>query len=498
MLRFLTNRLRTRRAPSEDASKDGSPADEPARPTVRLPGRGSAADYARLLLHDLGVETESSRDSFDPHPAHEWAASGAMALTGLADGSPELAPGPLASATRGAFRAIGALAPDASTSANTARAAALAGIDAPALLGERAAIAGLRRRGRISAGGACRLIATRDGFIALQLARPEDTALIPAWLECGPVEDAWTTVGKGAALRPTHELVERGRWMGLPVAPVWPAQRDIPPWLRLDAEGAHRKPADPVPQAPKVLDLSSLWAGPLCAQLLAQVGGDVVKVESAERPDAARFGPRAFFDSLNENKRSVVLRLSTEEGKDALRALIDAADIVVESARPRGLEQLGIVARDHLARRAGLTWVSITAYGRPTPRGDWVGFGDDAGAAAGLAAATGPREARPLFCGDAIADPLTGLHAALAALGSQRAGGGHLLDVSLCGVASRALHFPVDAEPARITGSRGQFAVEAGGVSVPVAPPRVARRPGGGAVELGADTRDVLAEVGAC
>jgi hypothetical protein len=75
-------------------------------------------------------------------------------------------------------------------------------------------------------------------------------------------------------------------------------------------------------------------------------------------------------------------------------------------------------------------WVSITGYGRREPEGNWIAYGDDAAAASGLAAATGDPDA-PLFCGDAIADPLTGLHAAVAALAHLRAGEGALLELAL-------------------------------------------------------------------
>jgi crotonobetainyl-CoA:carnitine CoA-transferase CaiB-like acyl-CoA transferase len=142
--------------------------------------------------------------------------------------------------------------------------------------------------------------------------------------------------------------------------------------------------------------------------------------------------------------------------------------------------------------------VSVTGYGRSGPAAHWVAFGDDAAVAAGLAAATGGPDA-PLFCGDAIADPLTGLHAAVAALASQRRGGGELLDLSLRDVVAHALAFGSgaagpggaaadDAEMRRL--GRG-WEVAVGGASAPVLPPR-ARRIRARARPLGADTRAVL------
>lgn len=343
-----------------------------------------------------------------------WAASGAMALTGEALGPPLLAPAPLAHAARGALERLRELAGDPRGLS----------LDAAALLGERAACFGFGRRGAEAAGARCRLLASADGWLAVHLAREDDLASLPAWLGCAPDAAApWTEVARRVALRATDELVARARLLGMPVAPV-----DAPPtapvdWCRGASVGASR--GRPSPRRPRVVDLSSLWAGPLCTHLLQRAGADVVKVESRERPDGARRGDARFFSLLNHGKRSVALDFTRSEGRRALARLLAGADIVVESARPRALEQLGVDARQWLREGPGRTWVGITGYGRTAPQGEWIAFGDDAGAAAGLCAATGSPQ-RPLFCGDAIADPLTGMHAAVAALASFRAGGGYL------------------------------------------------------------------------
>ncbi len=115
--------------------------------------------------------------------------------------------------------------------------------------------------------------------------------------------------------------------------------------------------------------------------------------------------------------------------------LLDSADIVVESARPRALRQLGFDASDWVAGRPGRIWASITGYGRAR---EWIAFGDDAAMAAGLAWAPEATSAEPRFCGDAIADPLGGLHAAVAILGLLEKGRGGLLDLSLVDIAAYA------------------------------------------------------------
>jgi crotonobetainyl-CoA:carnitine CoA-transferase CaiB-like acyl-CoA transferase len=152
-----------------------------------------------------------------------------------------------------------------------------------------------------------------------------------------------------------------------------------------------------------VADLSSMWAGPLCGQLLARAGATVVKVETMTRPDGTRAGPPAFFDWMNSGKLSYAVDFDEPSG---LRRLLDVADVVIESSRPTALAQrgLGPTARD------GQVWLRITGHGADGERANWVAFGDDAAVSGGLVDGT---DSEPVFCGDAIADPLTGLHAAL-------------------------------------------------------------------------------------
>jgi crotonobetainyl-CoA:carnitine CoA-transferase CaiB-like acyl-CoA transferase len=172
---------------------------------------------------------------------------------------------------------------------------------------------------------------------------------------------------------------------------------------------------------------------------------------------------------------------------------VEHADIVVESSRPRALLQLGVDAESLVNTVPGLTWVSITGYGRREPGAGWVAFGDDAGVAAGLATATGGSGGPPLFCGDAIADPLTGLHAALAALACWRGGGGYLLDLALRDVVAHAGAFGPAPTPARVgrNGSGWEVAVER--QRSVVRPPR-ARPVRSPARRLGADTERVVEE----
>jgi crotonobetainyl-CoA:carnitine CoA-transferase CaiB-like acyl-CoA transferase len=224
---------------------------------------------------------------------------------------------------------------------------------------------------------------------------------------------------------------------------------------------------------PLVFDRSARWAGPLCTQLLRRAAGArVLRVESRSRAQAPRSG---YFARLDAGVERVALDLGVASGRDALHRLLERADIVVESARPRALRQLGVEAEAWVAARPGLTWVAISGYGRREPRAGWVAFGDDAAAAAGLAELAGRGTDGPLFCADAVADPLTGLHASVAALVHHEQGGGVLLDLSLRDVAAQATRFADAAEGARVVATRGGHAVLVGGARAAVAAPRPRR-----------------------
>jgi crotonobetainyl-CoA:carnitine CoA-transferase CaiB-like acyl-CoA transferase len=134
----------------------------------------------------------------------------------------------------------------------------------------------------------------------------------------------------------------------------------------------------------KVVDLSSLWAGPLCSHLLQQAGFAVTKVESTHRPDGARFGHPHFFAELDEGKSHVEIDFRSLLGISELRALIETADVVIEGSRPRALQQLGIEVDEIMGNAQPQVWLSITGYGRIGLAGQRVGFGDDCAAAGGL------------------------------------------------------------------------------------------------------------------
>jgi hypothetical protein len=294
------------------------------------------------------------------------------------------------------------------------------GVDALALLTERAALLGLTRRGDVSCGGATRLLPTLDGWLAVSLAREDDIVAVPAWLEVDDVADLAAIV----RTRSTSELEARGVLLGLPVGALPRASQSVDDPVRVTTFGAAS-----VPSKPLVVDLSSLWAGPLCARLLADTVGRVVKVESAERPDGARDSP-AFFERMNARKEQVTV----DWRRAPLRALVLSADVVIEASRPRALQQLGLDAISLMEDERGpAVWVSITGHGRVGDDAMRVAFGDDAAVAGGLVVND---DDGPCFCGDAIADPLTGIVAAAATRRALASGKRQLLDVAMARVAA--------------------------------------------------------------
>lgn len=294
------------------------------------------------------------------------------------------------------------------------------------LLTERATLLNLTGSGRIGAGGSCRILRTSDGWIAASMPRRDDFEAAAAWLECESSVDTWSEMTPIIAHRRSEELIGRASLLGLAVSRIpgesgprsrgrlSPAVGNVGPWK---GEG---KPA------PLVVDLSSLWAGPLCGSHLRRAGARVLKVESIARPDGARRGSPEFYRHLNASKQLVEIDFQTKAGLDHLHRLIEDADIVIEASRPRALAALGIDAT--AVAEAGAIWCSITAYGRSGAAGMRIGFGDDVAAGAGLVTYI---DDEPWFIGDAAADPISGTVAAVAVLGLWNRGLGGLIDTSM-------------------------------------------------------------------
>ncbi len=397
--------------------------------------------------------------------AQRWAGSGAMWLTGRADG-------PALGCPAGVIEVLDSAS--LQLTEHSKRFGLQISIDGLALLGERAALMGLSRRGSTSCGGATRILKTADGYLALSLARPGDLALLPALLsdssaslapdtpipfiaDAQPNNALWELLSQAVRHHQANELTELGAELGMAIAAL-PPKRSAYQEQRLVVSDRSLTTTDQTqerlryavlrsPQSTRspirntgdeqrpvrVIDLSSLWAGPLCGQLLAAAGCEVIKVESSQRPDGARLGSPEFFSHLNAQKQSVTLDFTNQEDIRALTELLASADVVIEASRPRALEQLGIDRGFILATSGVSVWLQVTGHGASGADANRIGFGDDAAFAAGLVAWDDKRQ--PVFCADAIADPATGLVAASAVLEALGTNQQCLLDVSLRRVA---------------------------------------------------------------
>lgn len=363
----------------------------------------------------------------------------------------------------------------------------IAALSGETLLGERGVLNNFTIPGRQSAGGGCRLYETTDGWIALNLARADDRALLPAL-----VGDASLDPGHDVSIRtafaafPSAHLLAQGRDLGLAIAST--EEKPISPPIVVMAKGQEVSRGSQ--DKPLVVDLSALWAGPLAGHLLWLAGADVVKVESRSRFDAMRKGDPALFALLNQGKANALVDIGTEEGRAALIRLLRRADIVIEAARPRALQQLGIDAEEIIDRRPGLVWLTITGHGASGAAAEWVGFGDDCGVAGKLSSALAQASGAIGFVGDAIADPLTGILAAREAWRHWRVGTGSRIGFSMSSIVSLAVAEEQASDPARL-GSELAAWTNAAGTRFPdcaLRVPEAALRP------LGADTAQWLVE----
>jgi hypothetical protein len=431
-----------------------------------------------------------------------------MALTGAADGPPVVSPA-------GAFGLAGEIT--GQLAATTREVGAEVRADPAELIAGRAALMGLTRNGQTSAGGSSRLLRAADGWCAVTLSRADDVAAVPAILgilgDSGRLADdgpgvsgalrddsegagpqAWAALERAALATSAAGIADAAQLLGVPgsALPGKPAAgARWPLWRRA-------RVAEPDPRArlagAMVVDLSSMWAGPLCARLLGLAGARVVKVESASRPDGARAGNRDFYDWLHAGHGCVAVDFRSQ--RDVLRALLATADVVIEASRPRALANLGLAPEGSHHKR-GQVWLSITGYGRAEP--DRVAFGDDAAVAGGLvgwpagtAGGTGGTADGPVFCADAVADPLTGVCGALAVAQSIAEGGGHLIDLPLRSVAAAFAAAPEPGHGPHDVRPDGTVYCPEAGRAQDILPPRPPVPPGRAAAELGADTEAVL------
>lgn len=191
----------------------------------------------------------------------------------------------------------------------------------------------------------------------------------------------------------------------------------------------------------RVLDLATLFAGPLAATMLGDFGAEVIKVEHPTRPDPSRgHGPAKdgvglWWKILGRNKRTITLDLATPSGRDLLLRLAADADVVVENFRPGTLERWGLGWAELSAVNPRLVLARVTGFGQFGPYSHRPGFGTLAEAMSGFAAMTGEPEGPPTLPPFGLADSIAALATAYAVMtalnGRATTGRGQVVDLAI-------------------------------------------------------------------
>ncbi|MFI0262232.1 CaiB/BaiF CoA transferase family protein [Streptomyces sp. NPDC017056] len=234
-----------------------------------------------------------------------------------------------------------------------------------------------------------------------------------------------------------------------------PGPAPLPPHREKARRPVHQPPGSRPPEQPappaapspgplaglRVLDLATLFAGPLAATLLGDFGAEVVKVEHPRRPDPSRgHGPAKdgvglWWKLLGRNKQTVTADLATPGGRDVLLRLAATADVVIENFRPGTLEKWGLGPAELAAAQPGLVLARVTGFGQFGPYAHRPGFGTLAEAMSGFAALTGEPDGPPTLPPFGLADSVAALTTAFAVLaalrGRESTGRGQVVDLAI-------------------------------------------------------------------
>jgi crotonobetainyl-CoA:carnitine CoA-transferase CaiB-like acyl-CoA transferase len=189
----------------------------------------------------------------------------------------------------------------------------------------------------------------------------------------------------------------------------------------------------------RVLDISTVLAGPNCARYLADFGADVIKVERPDTGDSLRGmawrdprdGTGLWWKLVNRNKRNIALDLKNAEDRELFLRLLDDANVLVENFRPGTLERLDLHPDALIARNPKLVIVRVSGFGQDGPYAKRPGFASIAESMAGLAAISGEPDGPPMLPAIALTDEVTGITAAFAAMVALHSGVGQVVDVNL-------------------------------------------------------------------
>jgi crotonobetainyl-CoA:carnitine CoA-transferase CaiB-like acyl-CoA transferase len=189
----------------------------------------------------------------------------------------------------------------------------------------------------------------------------------------------------------------------------------------------------------RVLDISTVLAGPNCARYLADFGADVIKIERPDTGDSLRGmawrdprdGSGLWWKLVNRNKRNIALDLKNADDRELFLHLLGDANVLVENFRPGTLERLELHPDMLIARNPKLVVVRVSGFGQDGPYAKRPGFASIAESMAGLAAISGEPDGPPMLPAIALTDEVTGITAAFAAMVALHSGVGQVVDVNL-------------------------------------------------------------------
>lgn len=191
----------------------------------------------------------------------------------------------------------------------------------------------------------------------------------------------------------------------------------------------------------RVLDLSRVLAGPYCTMVLGDLGAEIIKVEPPEGDETRGWGPpfaegeSAYYLCVNRNKRSMVVNLKTDEGREILRELAMQSDVLVENFRPGTLKKFGLDFETLHELNPRLIYCSISGFGQTGPLRDMPGYDFMIQAMGGIMSVTGEPDGEPMKVGVAVADLFAGQNAVISILAALQArtftGEGQYIDIAL-------------------------------------------------------------------
>lgn len=187
----------------------------------------------------------------------------------------------------------------------------------------------------------------------------------------------------------------------------------------------------------RIIDMTHNQAGPACAQILAWMGADVIKLETPGKGDVARAqaGDGLFFRTFNANKRSLTLNLKSNKGKDLFRKMLEQSDVLLENFAPGALERMGFGYEALKELNPHLIYATIKGFGTEGPYAHFKSFEPVAQAMGGAMSVTGFPDKPPTYHWPAIGDSSTGMHMAIGILGAlqqrHKTGRGQMVEVSM-------------------------------------------------------------------